>query len=620
LEDRCLLSGTVTITAIQGPSTTSATVPAATEGQPATPSISAAFTDTNGVAPSDLIVTIDYGDGTTVSNQPGPNFDANLLVTQNGNDYTVADTHTFAEESGATVPPFSFPVTLTVTESANSGNTDTANTTAEVQDAPLSNGDPVKVGPGTQFFGGDQNNTTTAAQALANFEAAIGGVKNTAAAPQNGGFRVITWDGVKVDGTDSAAGPNSTVVITPNHTVAIPLNRFQGSGVFFGAVYAVSNDGFVDVNPNVGAPNPVLFPAFSTPNTFAMFNDNGIDFTFIDPSSPSTAPVSAATRGFGGIFLNVQQPGTTIQYFHGNTLIDTLDVPTNSTSGAAVFAGELFNNPEVTNVLLTLGQGVIFKFDGTTITSGGPNSASNNLVAVDDWIFPEPVPIVNGTNIPVSAPIGVAPGTLNAAVLVHATAGQSFTGVAANFSDADPNANARDFTANINWGDGHSSNRTIVADGNGGFAVIGTNTYANAGLFPIAVQIQDFGSSFFTVTNTASVAPSPPPSPPSPPPPVTTGNLNSNQSAQGLFGLSGFLVQPLDSDNNPVGPALDVPPVLSVFLALRFANITSVNRDAAGDVVISVNLGGIPINLDYSSAGQLTGATVLGFSIPTSAI
>jgi hypothetical protein len=192
-------------------------------------------------------------------------------------------------------------------------------------------------------------------------------------------------------------------------------------------------------------------------------------------------------------------------------------VPTNSTPGAAVFAGELFNSPEVTNVLLTLGQGVIFKFDGTTITSGGANTASNNLVAVDDWVFPEPVPIVNGTNIPVSAPIGVAPGTLNAAVLVHATAGQSFTGVAATFSDADPNANAKDFTANINWGDGHSSVGTIVADGNGGFNVMGTNTYANPGLYSIAVQIQDFGSSFFTVTNTANVAPAPP-SPPAPPP------------------------------------------------------------------------------------------------------
>jgi hypothetical protein len=212
---------------------------------------------------------------------------------------------------------------------------------------------------------------------------AVGGPKNTAAAPQPNGFRVINWDGVKVDGTDAVAGPNSTTVITPGHTVGIPLDRFQGQGVFFGAIYAVSNDGFVDVNPNVGAPNPVLFPAFSMPNTFAMFNDNGIDFKFVAPSATNTALVSAVSRGFGSIFLNVQQPGTTIQYFHGSTLLETVNVPTNATAGAAVFAGELFTQPIVTNVLLTLGNGVIFKFDGTTVQSGGANTASNNLVAVD---------------------------------------------------------------------------------------------------------------------------------------------------------------------------------------------------------------------------------------------
>lgn len=615
LEDRCLLSGTVTITSIQGPSTTSATVPAATEGQLVSPSINAAFTDTNAVTPANLIVTINYGDGTTVSNQPGSNFDPNLLVTQvggaGGTTYTVTDTHTFAEESGSTVPPFSFPVTLTVTESANSANTDTASTTADVVDASLTNGDPVPVGPGTQFFGGNQGNSTTAAQAEANFEAAIGGTKNTAAAPQNGGFRVINWDGVKVDGTDNVAGP--TTVITLGHMVGIPLNRFQGNGVFFGAIYAVSNDGFVDVNPNVTG----LFPAFSTPNTFAMFNDNGIDFTFIAPSSPSTGPVSAASRGFGAIFLNVQQPGTTITYFHGSTVIDTLNVPTNPTAGSAVFAGELFNSPEVTNVLLTLGNGAIFKFDGTTITSGGTNTASNNLVAVDDWVFPEPVPITNGTNIPVSAPIGVAPGTLNAAVLVHATAGQAFTGVAATFSDHDPNGNAADFTANINWGDGHSSNGTISADGHGGFNVMGTNTYANAGSFSIAVQIQDFGGSAFTVTNTATVAPSPPP--PSPPP-ITTGNLNFTETPVGPFGLFGLLVQPLASNNQPVGPALDVPPNFSVFVTLAFAQVTFVNRDASGNVVIEIKLLGIPFDLDFNSSGLLTAATVLGFPVSVSLI
>jgi hypothetical protein len=615
LEERCLLSSTVAITAIQGPSTASTTVPAATEGQAATPSINATFTDTNGVAPSALTVTIDYGDGTIASNQPGPNFDANLLITQNGTQYTITDTHTFVEESGSAVPPFSFPVTLTVTENADATNTATAIATAEVTDAPLNIGDPVAVGPGTLFFGGDQNNSTSAAQALAGFEAAIGGAKNTAAAPQNGGFRVITWDGVKVDGTDNVSGPNSTTVITPGHTVAIPLNRFQGSGVFFGAIYAVSNDGFTDVNPGVGG----LFPAFSKPSTFAMFNDNGIDFTFVAASSPFSAPVPAASRGFGAVFLNVQQPGTTIQFFHGNTLIDTLDVPVNPDPGAAVFAGELFNNPEVTNVLLTLGQGVIFKFDGTTITSGGPNTATNNLVAVDDWAFPEPVPITNGGNIPISVPIGVAPGTLNAAVLVNAAAGVPFTGVAATFSDADPNANAKDFTATINWGDGHASIGNITADGHGGFNVNGTNTYAQGGAYSIAVQIQDFGSSFVTVTNTANVTP-PPPVPPPPPPPTTTGNLNFTTTPQGLFGLSGFLVQPLDSSNTPVGPSAEVPPVLSVFLALNLAHITSVNRDASGNVGVDIIFMGIPIDLEFLFALQLSSATVFGIPVSVGVI
>ncbi len=600
LEDRCLPSVTAVnvgpINAVEGPNSN---LPVATITE-----------SDNSITANQLVVFISYADGTPVATNnphppPGMLFDPNLQVTGSAGSFTITDDHAFPEESGSTVPPFSFTVSVTVQDPSSSF---TKNGQAFVTDAPLSDGDPVPVGPGALFFGGEQNNNTSAAQALTNFEAAIGGSKNTAASPQNGGFRVINWDGVKVDGTDSVAGPNSTTVITPGHTVGIPLDRFQGAGVFFGAVYAVSNDGFVDVNPNVSG----LFPAFSQPNTFAMFNDNGIDFTFVAPSSPNTGPVSAASRGFGAIFLNVQQPGTSIQFFHGSTLIDNLNVPTNPTPGSAVFTGELFNSPEVTNVLLTLGKGVIFKFDGTTVTPGGANSASNNLVAVDDWVFPEPVPITNGTNIPVSAPIGVAPGTINAAVLVHATAGQAFTGVAANFSDADPEANAKDFTANINWGDGHSSNGTIAADGHGGFSVIGTNTYASTGAFPIAVQIQDFGGSFFTVTNTANVVPSPPVSPP----PVTTGNLDFTETPHGLFGLSGLLVQPLDSDNQPVGPAEDIPPLLSAFVTLGFAQVTLVNRDASGNVVIGIEWFGIPIDLDYSSSGQLTSATVFGTPIP----
>jgi|GEM_PF-6827127 len=508
LEDRCLLSGTVTITAIQGPSTLSAAVPVATEGSVASPSLNATFTDTNALLPTLITVTINYGDGTPASTNQGMAPDPNLHVTQvggaGGTTYTVTDAHTFPEESGSTVPPFAFTVTLTVKETATPANTDTGTTPAQVLDAALSPGNPVTPQTGQQFFGGNSTNMTTAAQAEANFEAAIGGVKNTVPAPQTGGFRLINWDGVKTDGTDSVAGANSTVVITQGHTVGIPLNRFEGQGVFFGAVYAVSNDGFADTNIAVS------FPAFSSPNIFAMFNDNGIDFKFVAPASPFTPPVSASAAGFGAIFLNVQHAGsTTIQYFHGNTVIDTLIVPTNSSSGAAIFAGELFSSPIVTNVLLTLGDGVIFKFDGMTVSAGAANSPTNNLVATDDFVYPEPVPTANGFPI-----VSGAQGSLNAPAAVTATVNSAFTGVVATFADGDPNGNAKDFTATINWGDGHFSLGAITQNAKGGFDVTGTNTYTVPGTFPVNVDIADFGGGpgvggsqpTLSVNNTANVS------------------------------------------------------------------------------------------------------------------
>jgi N-acetylneuraminic acid mutarotase len=87
--------------------------------------------------------------------------------------------------------------------------------------------------------------------------------------------------------------------------------------------------------------------------------------------------------------------------------------------------------------------------------------------------------------------------------------GQSFTGPVASFSDGDPNAAVGDYTATINWGDGHQSTGSVVANGSGGFNVIGTNTYNVAGTMPISVAISDAGGASLTVNNTAQVA-SPP--------------------------------------------------------------------------------------------------------------
>jgi hypothetical protein len=78
------------------------------------------------------------------------------------------------------------------------------------------------------------------------------------------------------------------------------------------------------------------------------------------------------------------------------------------------------------------------------------------------------------------------------------------------------------------------------------------------------------------------------------------------------------LVQPLASNNQPVGPSVDVPFFLSTFLTLDIAHLTSLSRDASGNVAIKINLLGISFNLDYNGAGQLTDASVFGIAIPPS--
>src|SRR5207249_319834 len=120
-----------------------------------------------------------------------------------------------------------------------------------------------------------------------------------------------------LDGTDFGG---ESVVIVPSKTVGIPVERFQMQGVVFEEVYAVAGDGFLSVNPNVTG----RFPAFSPVKTFAMFNDNSIGFRFVFATPPTSTPASAAARGFGVVFRNVQTANTTsMQLFNGAASLGT---------------------------------------------------------------------------------------------------------------------------------------------------------------------------------------------------------------------------------------------------------------------------------------------------------
>ena len=281
-------------------------------------------------------------------------------------------------------------------------------------------------------------------------------------------------------------------------------------GSIFGDPYAVSGDGFTDVNPSVAG----LFTPFSSPNIFAMVNGpNTIDLSFNLPTANNGTPVPAATRGFGAIFLNNElqgsssTPGSSIEYFSGDKLLGTFYVPA-GTQGQAEFLGELFPNAIVTNVTLTLGTDTLFSFDGVTATPG-PNAnnpaAGHNLVATDDFDFAEPVALSSAPPI-ISGPAG----TLNAQPVVTGTVGVALpaTTVAGTFSDTTVGAVAANFTAVINWGDGHITNGTVVPDGHGGFDVEGSNTYLIAGRSPISIDVEklDASGTSLPLTNTALIA------------------------------------------------------------------------------------------------------------------
>ena len=68
---------------------------------------------------------------------------------------------------------------------------------------------------------------------------------------------------------------------------------------------------------------------------------------------------------------------------------------------------------------------------------------------------------------------------------------QPFTSLTlASFAVSDPSVAASSFSANVdNWGDGQGSTASIVSDGEGGFLVQGSHTYAEAGQYSIPIEI-----------------------------------------------------------------------------------------------------------------------------------
>lgn len=113
--------------------------------------------------------------------------------------------------------------------------------------------------------------------------------------------------------------------------------------------------------------------------------------------------------------------------------------------------------------------------------------------------------------------IGGATATLNPTAIVHdaalsatasavsATAGSTFTGQVAKFTDANSTAPVTDFTATIDWGDGTSTAASVAAV-SGSFVVNGSHLFTQAASRAVTIAIHDPGGASATVTSTVVVA------------------------------------------------------------------------------------------------------------------
>jgi len=152
----------------------------------------------------------------------------------------------------------------------------------------------------------------------------------------------------------------------------------------------------------------------------------------------------------------------------------------------------------------------------------------------------------------------------------------------AAFTDADPAATTASFTASINWGNGLApTTGTVVAAPGGGFAVLGTSTYANPATYTAIVNIKDSAGAAAT-TNVLVTIGTP-----------TIGLVSSAVAVAGGQSIT-FTATITEATTTPAG-------TVTIFDGTtELATAVAVVNDAATFITSSLTIGNHRITAQYS--------------------
>ena len=469
----------------------------------------ATFTDANpGNHTGDFTATITWGDSSSSAG----------VISFNNGTYTVNGSHTYADEG-------SHPVNVTINDLG--GQQAFASNQATIADATLAaSGQSVSAVEGALFNG-----------AVATF---------TDANPGNhsGDFTAtITWgDSFSSGGVISFS--NGTYTVSGSHTYAdegghpinITINDIGGQQATAIGQATITDAALASAGRNVSAIEGILFNGAVATFTDANPGNHTGDFTATINWGDNIA--SAGTLSFSNGTYTVN--GSHIYADEGShpvgVIINDVGGQQSSASSQATITdaalaaagqnvstveGALFNGTVATFTDVNPGSHI---GDFTATINWGDNSSSGGFISFSNGTYS-----VNGSHVYADEGSHQVSVSINDIGSSHATAlslatisdanliatGQDvlaieanpFSGPVASFSDANLNAPATDFTAVINWGDGHFSNGTITANGNGNFTVKGVHTYAFIGTDPISVVITDIGGAQATASSSATVTP-----------------------------------------------------------------------------------------------------------------
>jgi hypothetical protein len=205
------------------------------------------------------------------------------------------------------------------------------------------------------------------------FRASLGTLNpNVADTFVNGGRREINWDGVP----DASSSPNpfppsffniesprGVLVTTPGTSLEVSASAASGTPVRFG---------------NIDPTYPNIFTTFSAEKLFAPVGSNIVDVSFLAAGTASTGTVS----GFGAVFTDVDLPNVSSMEFFDfdDKSLGVFSVPEGSGDGSLSFLGVAFSTERAARVRITAGD--------TSLALG----ATRDVVAMDDFIYGEPIP------------------------------------------------------------------------------------------------------------------------------------------------------------------------------------------------------------------------------------